>query len=226
MALRVCSGMCSTSVLTQTYCRCKSGSSHMLLLTSHHEYLNKYTYMHTYTHTTRPSIVKNTARSHVWLMALSQKTQLWSSSVAPDTVWWYSRWEKYPKHAWCTRMRLPGTAGVTGCIHANASLLTDRWHTSRPICSFTSTIKIHSSIFQRPVCQRCSVFLSVKWIKWASCQKRGSFHIPDIVACLRLEHVRTEIWSALARSPWLIQSDGFWFQSSAAWPLFSQVKLG
>lgn len=71
---------------------------------------------------------------------------------------------------------------MTGCIHANASLLTDRWHTSRPICSFTSTIKIHSSIFHCPVCQRCSVFFSVKWIKWACCQKHCSFHTPVIAA--------------------------------------------
>lgn len=64
-----------------------------------------------------------------------------------------------------------GHREVTGCIQANASLLTDRWHTSRPICSFTSTIKIHGSIFHCPACQRCFVFFSVKWIKWACCQK-------------------------------------------------------
>lgn len=44
-ALQVCLGVLSTSALTQTYCWCKSHSSHTPLLPSRHEYLNKYTYI-------------------------------------------------------------------------------------------------------------------------------------------------------------------------------------
>lgn len=106
-------------------------------------------------------------------------------SVYPDPLWWHIRWRKYPKGKTCSARlmcflhEVTGDTGVTGCIRINASLLRDRWHTSRPICSFTSTIKIHGSISRWPVCERCSVFYSVKWIKWAGCQECCRFHIPD-----------------------------------------------
>lgn len=179
-ALQVCSGVLSTSSLTQTYCWCKSHSSHTPLLPSRHEYLNKYTYIPRCLTLSRILLL---AWSNVWIMPLSQEVRLWTfsftSSVYPDTfctLWWHIRWENIQNTFFMHLMffslcEVTGDTELTGCIHANASLLTDRWHTSRPICSFTSTIKIHGSIFHCPVCQRCSVFFSVKWIKWAGCQK-------------------------------------------------------
>lgn len=191
-----CSGVLLTFTLTQTYCWCKSHSSHTTLLSSCHEYLNKYTYI---PHCLTSSRMLLLAWSYVWIMPLSHGSATLDFYISglstlrshipifDDKI--------YKTNICITHLTLfspwgyRGHGEVTGCIHTNASLLTDRWHTSRPICSFTSTIKIHGSIFLCPVCQRCSVFFSVKWIKWAGCQKHCSFYTPDIAACLRLRYI-------------------------------------
>lgn len=167
-------------------------------------------------HTKLAYIVKNVALS---IVLLSQELQVFFFCLTHSDEKNKNNNKKIklndPPHTlWCCfHHEVTGDTGVPGCSHTNASLLTDRWHTSRPICSFTSTIKIHGSIFHCPVCQGCSIFFSVKWIKWAGGQRKCSFQTSHIVAFLR--YAQTDIWSCL----WLAERDGLWFQSSESWPL-------
>lgn len=153
------------------------------LLPSRHEYLNVYTYMHT----TRPALCLTWPQVKFELSSRGD-WRLFLHRNSRRII--MKRWEEHwiDTHMLCGRFLREVTEDtkVLGCIHANASPLADRWHTSRPICSFTSTIKIHGSIFLCRVCQRCSVFFSVKWIKWAGCQRKCSFQTPDISVFLRL----------------------------------------
>ena len=116
-ALEVCSGAPSTLALTQTYCWCKSHSSHTPLLPSCHEYLNKYTYIHCRT----LSGILLLAWSYAWITPLSEGVQLWRVSfvfsVYPDSLWWHIRWENIQKEY---LLRLPGTQkwrGVSTIMH-------------------------------------------------------------------------------------------------------------
>lgn len=166
--------------------------THAPLLLSRHEYLNAYTYMHT----TRPAVCLTWPQVKFELSSWGNWRLFLHWNSRRITM---KRREEHSIDAYmlccCFLREVTEDTKVLGCIHANASPLADRWHTSRPICSFTSTIKIHGSIFLCPVCQRCSVFFSVKWIKWAGCQRKCSFQTPDISAFLRLGYVWTEIWS-------------------------------
>lgn len=170
-------------VYTGGYCRLLcwhkliAGVNHSpgtLFLPSFHEYLNKYTYKGCF-------LMLSRGESEVMFTVLSM--QLWNFGHFLLHPWcagmsWIN-FKRPSKALACFLHEVTGDTGLLGCIHTHASLLTDRWHTSRPICSFTSTIKIHGTIFRCPVCQRRSVFFSVNWIKWAGSQRNCSFQPPD-----------------------------------------------
>lgn len=140
-ALEVGPGVLSTSALTQTYCGCKSRRSHTPPCTSS-PWIFKQVYIprRLTLSTILPLCLELFLKYHsnVWHIGTLCGRCLgddMSDEIPPSHV------PFFPHRGYS------GHLEVTGCVRANASGLVDRWHTSRPMCSFTSTIKIHSSIF-------------------------------------------------------------------------------